>query len=138
MKKTFAIFLLICSLSISYAQKTTTKTVLSTALKDDRLTRNQQLITLAQGLKFNIPIIKEVQLRLGINGSVLDDTIYGYVRNEDVYGLQLSTNSFREIRQQNMYSNKTCFTSINALIWTLWLFCTNTDNKSMFLTLDKC
>lgn len=103
MIKAFFILLITCSLSISYAQKITTKTVLSSALKDERLKGNQQLTTLAQGLRFNVPLIKEVQLRLGINGSVLDDTIYGYVRNEDVYGLQLSTNSFREIRQQKLF-----------------------------------
>jgi hypothetical protein len=95
--------LITCSLSTSYAQKVTTKTVLSSALKDERLKSNQQLTTLAQGLKFHLPIIKEVQLRLGINGNVSDDTIYGYIRNEDNYGLQLSTNSFREIRQQKLF-----------------------------------
>jgi hypothetical protein len=103
MKKIFSILLITCSLSISYAQKITTKTVLSSALKDERLKSNQQLTTLAQGLKFHLPIIKEVQLRLGINGNVSDDTIYGYIRNEDNYGLQLSTNSFREIRQQKLF-----------------------------------
>jgi hypothetical protein len=103
MKKIFSILLITCLLSISYAQKLTTKTVLSSALKDERLKSNQELTTLAQGLKFHLPIIKEVQLRLGINGNVSDDTIYGYLRNEDNYGLQLSTNSFREIRQQKLF-----------------------------------
>jgi hypothetical protein len=59
MKKTFYILLITCSLSISYAQKVTTKAVLSSALKDERLKSNQQLTTLAQGLKFHLPIIKD-------------------------------------------------------------------------------
>jgi hypothetical protein len=103
MKKIFSILLLTYSLSISYAQKTNIKTVLSSALKDERLRSNQQLITTAQGLTFHLPLIKEVQLRLGVNGNVLGDTIYGYLRNEDNYGLQFSTNSFREIRQQKLF-----------------------------------
>ncbi|MBK8748960.1 MAG: hypothetical protein IPM04_14315 [Saprospiraceae bacterium] len=38
-------------------------------------------------------MVKEIALRIGFNGSVLGDTIYGYLRNEDDLRLQVSFNA---------------------------------------------
>lgn len=96
--------ILFISLCISglYGQKITPKDVLSTAVKDSRVLRNQQITSFTQGLKYHIPFVKQVEARLGINGSALGDTIYGYIRNEDFYGVQVGFNSFREIKQQKL------------------------------------
>lgn len=97
-------FLILTTLSLSnlYAQKISSKDVLATALSDEELKYNQQLATFAQGLKFHIPIVKQVEARIGFNGSALGDTLYGYIRNEDTYGIQVGLNSFKEIKQQKV------------------------------------
>lgn len=76
------------------------RTVLADALQAPEVQNAQALHTWSQQLNYRVPLFKEVQLRLGINGSALGDTIFGYLRNEDVYGLQFSTNSLRERRTQ--------------------------------------
>ena len=102
MKKTTLLYFLILSFSSLYAQKIQTKDILATALTDERLQYNQQLATFAQGLKFHIPFVKQIEARIGFNGSALKDTLYGYIRNEDFYGVQVGLNSFREIKQQKL------------------------------------
>jgi hypothetical protein len=102
MKKIFLSILTIYSLSATYAQKISTKDILASAITDERLHYNQQLATYAQGLKFHVPLVKQIEARIGFNGSALSDTLYGYLRNEDYYGLQIGLNSFREIKQQKL------------------------------------
>jgi hypothetical protein len=102
MKKIALLILTIHSLSTTYAQKISTKDILATALTDERLQYNQQLAIFAQGLKFHVPLVKQIEARIGFNGSALEDTLYGYLRNEDYYGLQIGLNNFREIKQQKL------------------------------------
>lgn len=77
--------------------------VLATARQDIRVQQSEQLARDASALRFHDPWLKGVEARLGIRGSTLGDTIYGYLRNEDLYGLQITTNSFREIKRQKAY-----------------------------------
>ena len=102
MKKIILLILTTLLLSSLYAQKISSKDVLATALSDEELQYNQQLATFAQGLKFYIPIVKQIEARIGFNGSALGDTLYGYIRNEDTYGIQIGFNSFKEIKQQKV------------------------------------
>lgn len=74
--------------------------VLAGVDKDVRVRHSQELADLAASLRYHIPLLKEVEARIGIRGSVLGDTIYGYLRNEDIYALQIETNSFKEIKAQ--------------------------------------
>jgi hypothetical protein len=77
--------------------------VLATAATDARLSRSAGLQNLAAGLKMHDPIIRQVAARVGINGSALGDTIYGYLRNEDTYQLQIGFNSLSErLRQRQI------------------------------------
>jgi hypothetical protein len=99
------IILIICiniSFTNIYAQKINPKDILSTFSNDPRLQYNNDLAGFAKGLRYHVPIFKQIEARLGINGSTLGDTLYGGIRNEDLYGLNISTNSFREIRLQKM------------------------------------
>ena len=102
MKYIISLLIIIFSFSNTYAQKIKAKTVLATALNDKRLQLNTQTTTFAQGLRYHLPIIKQVEARIGINGSSLGDSLFGSIRNEDVYGLNISTNSFKEIRLQKL------------------------------------
>lgn len=74
--------------------------VLATAAADTRLTQNQALQNTAEGLKMHDPLVRQVAARVGINGSALGDTIYGYLRNEDTYQLQVGFNSLLERNRQ--------------------------------------
>ena len=100
MKKILLFTLTTLSLSTLYAQKIQTKDILATALTDERLHYNQELATFGQGLRFHAPFVKQIQARIGFSGSVLGDSLYGYLRNEDLYDLQVTLNSFKEIKQQ--------------------------------------
>ncbi len=93
----FAAFLFAQSLS---AQVLKTADVLATAASDTRLAQNRTLQNTAQGLKMHDPLFQQIRVRLGINGSALGDTIYGYLRNEDTYQLQFGFNSLHERRRQ--------------------------------------
>jgi hypothetical protein len=95
---TFAI--VISCISISYAQKNITTQILTTYTKDKRIAQNQDITTFAKSLRYHSPIIKQIEARIGINGSTYGDSLFGGIRNEDNYGLILSTNSFKEIRLQ--------------------------------------
>ena len=74
--------------------------VLTTAATDVRLSRSAGMQNLAEGLKMHDPIVRQVAARVGINGSALGDTIYGYLRNEDTYQLQVGFNSLSERQRQ--------------------------------------
>lgn len=82
------------------AQVLTSTDVLKTAAADPRLAQNQSLQRLAQNLKMTDPLLRQVAFRVGINGSALGDTIYGYLRNEDTYNLQIGFNSWWERKRQ--------------------------------------
>lgn len=79
-----------------FSQNITSKAILESAFSTAAVQQQKQLADWSRQLDFRVPLLKEVQVRLGINGSALGDTLFGYLRNEDVYGLQLSTNSLRE------------------------------------------
>ena len=83
----------------SLAQYTTSQ-VLATAHQDVRVLSSQALADYAASLNAHDPILKGIEARVGTNGSALGDTIYGYLRNEDTYGLIFTTNSLREIKRQ--------------------------------------
>lgn len=100
MKKISLLIFTTLSLSNIYAQKIQPKVILSTAVNDEKWQSNRQLADYAQGLKFHIPFVKQVEARLGFNGNALGDTIYGYIRNEDFYGVQVGFNGYKEIKQQ--------------------------------------
>ncbi len=92
-----ALLFLLHSLS---AQVLTSTDVLKTATADPRLAQNQSLQRLAQNLKMTDPLLRQVAVRVGVNGSALGDTIYGYLRNEDTYNLQIGFNSWWERKRQ--------------------------------------
>lgn len=82
------------------AQVLTSTQVLQSAATDLRIGQNQSLQQLAGSLNMTDPLLRQITARVGINGSALGDTIYGYVRNEDTYSLQIGFNSFWERRRQ--------------------------------------
>lgn len=89
-----------CLLQHLPAQVLTISDVLASAAQDTRWQQNQALQHTAQGLNMQDPLLRQIALRVGINGSVLGDTIYGYLRNEDTYQLQVGFNSLPERRRQ--------------------------------------
>lgn len=84
----------------SDAQVISMEDVLATATTDQLISRYQSIKDLAVDLKMHDPLVKEIALRIGFNGSVLGDTIYGYLRNEDDIRLQVSFNDFAVRKQQ--------------------------------------
>ncbi|HQW25754.1 MAG TPA: hypothetical protein PLV75_07335, partial [Saprospiraceae bacterium] len=83
----------------SEAQEISLEEVLGTAIEDQNVLRYQSIRDIASDLKMHDPLVKEIALRIGFNGSVLGDTIYGYLRNEDDLRLQVSFNAFA-VRQK--------------------------------------
>ncbi len=100
-----AIFALLFLFRTLPAQVLTIAEVLATAERDTRYNQNQALQTTAQGLKVHDPVLRQIALRVGINGSALGDTIFGYLRNEDTYQLQVGFNSFLERQRQKQVKN---------------------------------
>lgn len=105
MKKASLIYIFIFIETVIYAQKLKTKDILASLTQDDRLKYGQQTSQFAKGLRYDMPIIKKVEGRFGINGNANGDTLYGNIRNEDFYGVVLSTNSLREIKRQKEFKN---------------------------------
>jgi hypothetical protein len=104
--KFFFICLLILSAwSVGLSQENNLSTFIASSRKEKTIAEMENITAAIESSKFHVPILKEVQLRLGINGSALNDTIYGYLRNEDVYGLQIATNSLKEIKAQKNYKS---------------------------------
>ncbi|HND89977.1 MAG TPA: hypothetical protein PK971_16710, partial [Saprospiraceae bacterium] len=83
-----------------HAQSLSTADILQSALLDERLALNQQTIAYARSLRYQVPLLRRIEGRIGINGSTLGDTIFGTIHNEDFYGLVLAPNSIRERRRQ--------------------------------------
>ena len=104
--------------------------VLAGVENDVRVRQSQELAELATSLRYHIPILREVEARVGIRGSVLGDTIYGYLRNEDIYALQIETNSFREIKAQKNWRNAqiAALLAEKALHW----------EEALFMRYDAC
>jgi hypothetical protein len=102
MKNLSLILFIILWHSTFYAQKTTTSDVLKSAVNDERFQANQQIAAFAQGLRYHQSLIRKAELRLGLNGNALRDSIYGTLRNEDFYGVMLTTNSLLEIKKQKL------------------------------------
>ena len=100
MKKIVFFIIINISLSSVYAQKINIESILASVKNDDRVFGNNQNSTFATGLDYRLPILKKVDLRLGINGNLTSDTLDGRWRNEDFYALSISTNNFREMRLQ--------------------------------------
>jgi hypothetical protein len=82
------------------SQVMTMDDLLGTAKNDAIALRYQSIRDMAGDLKMHDPIVKEIALRIGFNGNILGDTIYGYLRNEDDLRLQVSFNDFSIRRQQ--------------------------------------
>ncbi len=86
-----------------FTQNTVTSAqILATAKQDAHILEHQRFVQAAAQLPTRDGLFRNIESRIGINGSTLGDTIYGYIRNEDSYGLILSTNSLRERRHQNL------------------------------------
>ncbi len=100
LKKTFFIFSIIYSLSDAYAQKITISQVVSSAMRDAKLSVNQQNLSFNQGLNYKLPLLRKVDVRVGTNGNLTADTLDGGLVNEDYFALVLSTNNFKEMRLQ--------------------------------------
>jgi hypothetical protein len=100
LRKNLAFFTLFFLFQNLCAQVLKPSDVLATADRDLRFSQNQRLQTLAQRLKMQDPLLRQVQFRLGINGNALGDTIYGYLRNEDTYQVQFRFNSLLERQRQ--------------------------------------
>ena len=96
----FLTFLPLFLLQSLCAQVLTSTDVLKTAAADPRLGQNQSLQRLAGNLKMTDPLLRQIAVRVGTNGSALGDTIYGYLRNEDTYNLQIGFNSWWERKRQ--------------------------------------
>lgn len=95
------VFLFLLSGKIVMAQEfLSTSEVLKTSFNDPEVVQLEKLIQFASELKFHHPWIKSISGRIGITGSALGDTIYGYIRNEDNYALFIEPNSLLEIRRQ--------------------------------------
>lgn len=105
----FALFLSAQYLS---AQVLTTTDVLTGATSDTRTQQNEAMRSAIKRLNFQDPLLRQVVARVGINGSTLGDTIYGYLRNEDTYQLQVGFNSLLERKRQRQIKNA----RIDALI----------------------
>ncbi len=101
MKKVF-LFLIILSHFFTQicAQTLSIKDILNSVENDEKYQANQRLALFTKGLTYHVPYIKKIEARFGINGNALSDTLYGNIRNEDFYGLLISPNSLREIREQ--------------------------------------
>jgi hypothetical protein len=99
-KKIFFIFLIIVSFSAAYAQKITITQVVSSAMRDVKLSVNQQNLAFNQGLNYKLPLLRKVDVRVGTNGNLTADTLDGGLINEDYFALVLSTNNFKEMRLQ--------------------------------------
>lgn len=111
MKNTvFILFSLVLIANVN-AQKLKTRDVLASLTQDDRLQLGLQTSQFAKGLRYDMPILKKIEGRFGVNGNANGDTLYGNIRNEDFYGLVLSTNSLKEIKRQKEFKNA----QINAL-----------------------
>lgn len=67
---------------------------------DLRIQQNAALQSTVEGLRMHDPLLQQVRLRIGFNGSALGDTIYGYLRNEDTYQIQVGFGSLQERRRQ--------------------------------------
>ncbi len=85
------------------AAQVSTSEVLATARQDIRVQQSEKMAQTASSLRFHLPLLREVEARVGFRGSVLGDTIYGYLRNEDIYGLIISPNSLRVIKSQKAF-----------------------------------
>ncbi len=72
-------------------------------MRDVNFVQSKLLESDITDMKFYVPMVKSLDARIGFNGSTKSDTIYGYLRNEDHYGLTLKLNSFQEIKSQKLY-----------------------------------
>lgn len=93
-------FLFCLACSPLAAQQIPFSDILRTALEDLRVVQNRDNLSQVRQLKFQVPLIRRAEARIGFNGSTLGDTIYGSIRNEDFYGVVVGPNSFRERRKQ--------------------------------------
>lgn len=82
------------------AQTLPIREILNSVENDEKYRANQRLELFTKGLTYHVPYIKKIEARFGVNGNALQDTLYGNIRNEDFYGLLISPNSLREIREQ--------------------------------------
>jgi hypothetical protein len=101
MKKTFLILVIYSFfLTRMCAQTLPIREILNSVENDEKYRANQRLELFTKGLTYHVPYIKKIEARFGVNGNALQDTLYGNIRNEDFYGLLISPNSLREIREQ--------------------------------------
>lgn len=85
---------------LTFAQAVNMDIVLSATQKDARVAAANGMSAFAQNLNYRLPLIRKMELRLGVNGNGFRDSLYGDIRNEDFYGLVVSPNSLREKRRQ--------------------------------------
>jgi hypothetical protein len=103
-----------------HGQQVQVAEILASALQDQHITQHREIVAASSLLPLKDGLFRNVEGRIGINGSALGDTIYGYIRNEDSYGLIVSTNSFRERKQQAkvIQAEQTSLQAIGAVYLT--------------------
>ncbi len=101
MRKIFLFLFINTLFSITYAQKISISSILVTAEKDDRILKNTYNNQFAQTFDYRLPLLKKIDLRLGVNGNNTNDTLDGGLRNEDYFAVSLTPNNLKERRLQN-------------------------------------
>ena len=76
------------------------ESIIHTADADSKLLVNQRTTEFINQQNFSLPLIREAEIRLGINGNATPNQLDGYLRNEDYYAIKISPNSLRERKYQ--------------------------------------
>ena len=99
--KYFIFIIIIFYLSTSVpAQGIHIESIIHTADADSKLLVNQRTTEFINQQNFSLPLIREAEIRLGINGNATPNQLDGYLRNEDYYAIKISPNSLRERKYQ--------------------------------------
>ena len=99
--KYFIFIIIIFYLSTSVpAQGIHIESIIHTADADSKLLVNQRTTEFINQQNFSLPLIREAEIRLGINGNATPNQLDGYLRNEDYYAIKVSPNSLRERKFQ--------------------------------------
>ena len=118
------IFLIFAYTTGAYAQEVNVQRVLYTSFSDDKVLRYAEMERFSRTLNYNLPAIKKVELKLGINGNNNPDTLDGSLRNEDYYAVNISPNKWKEMKlqkevkptQTNLYTREMEMQQMQALL----------------------
>ncbi len=107
----------------SIAQTVNTESILNSVLTDERVQRETEIEKFSRTLNYNLPAVKKLEFRIGINGNNSPDSLDGNLRNEDYYSINLTTNKWKEMKlqkeikptQTNLYSRERELVQMQAL-----------------------